>query len=482
MGDQKLLAPWPYVDRYPTIVGQNASLTYLAAVSRLALSGYRQQYVDFLDELLEKSPHAYGVCAKRFETVACGILDVTPPKLEDQGRQKLADAYAEFVRNDILAIPMLTERLGALMWAEFYGVTASEIAWDRDGTGWHVAGLNMVHSRRLAYPELGSWDLHIWDQGPISAAPWGSGRYPSEQVFGFRIKDYPGKFVVHSPQLRGDYPTREGFGREIGTWILLQLIASRGASQYLERFAKPWPEAIYSTREEGNDNKGRAATDEEVAEAQAAIQALGVGANAGYTHSDAIEVKLTTPDQSGAQGKISYEQWIAICDAQISKAVLSATLTTEVGSSGSRAVADTQKEGEDKRFEYSARALAATLKRDLVTPLVRLNFGDVPRDLFPNVIIRTGEEPDPALILDKAIKAANVGMPVDADAIADLVGLPLIPKVGTEARRLYPAKPHDFSPPPEVLGLPEPVEPEPDTAGGDNATDDTKPEEEPLEQ
>ena len=47
--------------------------------------------------------------------------------------------------------------------------------------------------------------------------------------------DHPGKFIVHAPQIRGDYPTREGLGRQLAYWFALKLIATRGAPQRANR-------------------------------------------------------------------------------------------------------------------------------------------------------------------------------------------------------------------------------------------------------
>lgn len=480
----KQLAPWPYVDRSPTVIGQGLSLTYLGAVSRLTLYGYRQQYADLLDELLEKDPHAYGIMAKRVQTISGGKLEIEPPDLDNDADRKLAKDIAADTKRRVLSIPGLKGAIARLAWADYYGVTCAEKSWARDEDGWCIAALSFVHTRRLAYPLADDWRLRIWDQGPVTPM-WGQS--PTNQTFGIAVDDYPGKFVTHTANLRGDYPTREGLGREISTWIVLKLIASRGASNYLERFARPLPEGIYNTTESGPGAMPRRAEPEDLDDAKLGLAQMATGSSSWWLHSDSIKLNLLTPDGTGT-GKITFADWIAVCDSQMSKAVLGSTLTTEVGVAGSRAVAETQKKsGEDRLFQFSADCLAETIKRDIVNWLVRLNFPTAPARCYPDVALRTGEEPDPMSVLDKAVKAASIGMPVDADAIATEIGLALIPAELGERRRCYPVKPTDFSPPPEVIGLPkaEPV-PEPvdtssdDVVDQDNADDES--DDEPLKQ
>ena len=57
---QRAIAPQPLSDRYPVVVGQSLSLSYIASVFRLATTGYRQQYVDLLNELLDPSHCIHG--------------------------------------------------------------------------------------------------------------------------------------------------------------------------------------------------------------------------------------------------------------------------------------------------------------------------------------------------------------------------------------------------------------------------------------
>lgn len=403
----------------------------------MSLTGYRMQYVDLLNELLEKEPHGYAVLQKRVLGVATAKRTVTPSKLAKGKREvKLAQQIAEDVEARINAIPDLTQHLAGLLWANYYALAGREIHWVRDGKFWVPQRLSMIHSRRLAYPVSQSWDLYLYDQGGSFQDTGGAKR----GAFGLRIADFPGKFIIHAAQVRGDYPTREGLGRQLAYWFALKLIASRGAPQYLERFTKPWPHASYLTEENGQK---RPATDEDIEQAKAALDMMGGGNLKSWVHADSIEVDFLNPDGSNGKPKLTYGQWIDICNAEMSKVANGGTLGTDVSESGgNRALGETQRKGEVSLLKFDGDALAGTLTRDLVMPYVRLNYPDAIK-LVPELTIHVEDDPDPIQIIERGAKAAGVGMPVDADELAKQAGVPLIDLTNKKSRRLVLVKATD---------------------------------------
>nr|WP_261945059.1 DUF935 domain-containing protein [Paenibacillus melissococcoides] len=70
-----------------------------------------------------------------------------------------------------------------------------------------------------------------------------------------------------------------------------------------------------------------------------------------------------------------YESLARYCDEQISKAVLGQTLTSDSGG-GSFAQSKTHNEVRHDLTVADCKALAATLRRDLIRPLVYFNYGE----------------------------------------------------------------------------------------------------------
>ena len=330
---QQALAPTPINDRFPIVVGQSLNASYISQCYRLATTGYLQQYVDLANEMLEQDPTLFSVVQKRIMATANGRMELTDPGLplsdKDAGISK---KILEACQTEVSRIPDLTQALQAQLWAIYYALGAEEIFWNRDSTGWHIDRFGFIHRRRLAYPNYQSWDLYIWDQGQVLGwdTPWGKSPTNSH-LFGLRVGDWPGKFWIHAPQLRGDYPTRDGLARQTIMWAMLKRIGARGAASYLERFAKGFMDVSWTTTHADEGRTGpREATSEDIADANRMMESIGAGSGSGTAHPDSIQINPQSFD-GGAGSKLTYQEWISLCDAQMSKAVLGGSLGTDAG-------------------------------------------------------------------------------------------------------------------------------------------------------
>jgi phage gp29-like protein len=449
------LAPFPLVDRYPTVLGSSLTFQTISSLMRLCTTGYRREYVDLLDELLEREPHGFAVLAKRILVVAGARLEITHADIpEDDARFERAKEIAEFVNECIEGIADLEQSLAALQWAVYYGVAAAEIGWTREGTNWVPKRLHFIHSRRVAYPDPGSWKAHIWDQGSVRSFWDASSPTANVGSFGIVVDDFPGKFILHTPQLRGNYPTRDGLGRELAFFFALKGMTLRGAGQYVEKFGKPWPVLEYATT---NTATPRMATSEDLAAANNTAAAFGSGAAASAVLPNSVKATLVGPGLTGRPA-ITHTDLLEYIDGQISKCVEGSTLTTDAGNRGNAGATKIHKQGATELARYDANCLSETLRRDLIAWIVRLNFPDEV-DLTPRVQIHVDEKPDPAERMDLAASAAAVGMPIDADELGQELGLPLIkqeppedaePGWKAKPRRLVPIKPVEV--PADILG------------------------------
>lgn len=418
------LAPPPINDRFPLIIGQQLSLSYLSSIFRLCTTGYRQQYVDLLNELMEQDPHLFSVVSKRIISSAVGRVEFTPCKLPQGHKDTEAAAeLCEFVQAEVEKIPEFVSSMTALLWAIYYGIATLEKLWTRDADGWHIERFSFVHTRRLAYPDYQSWDLHIWDQGQVYGWEAAFTSPTNANLFGLRIGDYPGKYVVHTPQLRGDYPTRDGIGRQVATWCIFKRVGARGASDYLERFAKSFMDVSWTTS--NTKDPAEAEKEDILIAAQIAAQ-IGPGSGSYALHPNSIAVNPKSFD-GGSSSRLTWSEWMSFCNAEMSKASLGGTLGTEVGKGGggNRSLGEVQERAEVDLEKYDAQCLAETIKRDVVAWLVRLNRPNQ-MHLIPQVKIHVDPDPDPKTILALAKELTDMGAPVDLDETADAVGITLI--------------------------------------------------------
>lgn len=463
------VAPWPAIDRYPTILGSNVSLAYISSVFRLSLTGYRREFCDLLDELLERDPHMYAVCAQRVHAVSGGETSFNVANC-DESELERATEIRDFVKRCWDELPDRQQSISQLQWGGlYYGVGASEISWtqdvEKDKKGksvprWRPRRLHWIHSRRLAYPDPNNWSVRIWDMGMV--ASWDQARDPTGRMFGVACDEYPAKFIIHTPAVRGNYPTRDGLGRECAYWSALKLMGARGAAQYIERFGKPWVIAKYATGE--SEGEHRAAGKEDLVAVEAAARALGIGSLASAMIPDSTSIEIMGPAASTSPGRqLMHVLFVNMCNAEISKAVLGQTDTTEASPNGSRGAVEVRKQGTQELYRYDAACLSDTIQHDLVKWIVDLNFPGE-EHLCPTVSIQAVEEPDLNAIVERARLMATVGAPVDADALADEVGVKLIERKKGEGdqqpRRLYNQAPLKLLDPNEEFEM-GPEKPEP---------------------
>lgn len=107
---------------------------------------------------------------------------------------------------------------------------------------------------------------------------------------------------------------------------------------------------------------------------------------------DDSSVEILEAGGKGASADI-FEKLLQYCNAEISKAISGQTLTTEVGSSGSYAAANTHKEVLQDIVESGARMIESALNT-LIDWIVKINFGEAKR---PKFIMYEKEDVDQAL-------------------------------------------------------------------------------------
>jgi hypothetical protein len=472
------MAPWPQVDRYPTRIGSRLTFDYIGAAQRIAMTGYRQQWVDLLRELVQRDPSAYGNITARILATAGGRIQVVSagatfstddrgkaeqdrvakireaaglaaylPNLTDDERV-LADQIAAHVQRQIDGIPRKPQVMAQQLWAIFYGVTGNELLWTRTPNEWLLRELEYIHPRRWSYPDQNNFHAHVWDQGSVvPTEAWD--KYQTTQLFGIDVCDYPNKFLVHVPEVLSGYPTEDGFGFVIAWWLAAKIMGARSFMQYMERYSKPGVLATYNTSNELDNNKPRNAIKEDIALAQSLVQQMGFGAIPGATIPDSIKVELFGPGAKGSTGTTADpEKFVAWCDDQIARAIRTTDALQGLQKNGARSAMETLAKSANKVAFYDSVGLGGTWTRDAARPITRLNYAALER-LTPAIVINVDDEPGPSEILGRAERAVAIGLPLDADKAGAAFGLGhlMVTKGDTEARMLYPVKPLEAMPP-----------------------------------
>jgi phage gp29-like protein len=367
------LAVAPFVDRYQRILGGSLTPQNVTPILSNADIGYMWQLADLLDEIRERDPHTHTVLAKREMAVAGSDWEMRPPEKSGAKGDEIAEFCAERLR-EVEADSDLDRRLedlfADLMGACYVGRAVDEVTWRKDGKFIVPDKFTFVHPRRLAI--ISDWRLHIWDsQGtagnmyqPVNVNGSPFGQFPGMPLEGFP----PGKFIVHRPRIRGTYPTKEGLGRGLIWFAMFKRFAFRDFVAFAEWAGRGLRMGKYGT---GTKKDGlMRATPEDVAALQNALDAITSQISAVFPDNTEADIR------DAPQNNDVHEKLILACNNEISKGVLGETLTTEVGmTGGNRALGDIHNEVRLMIARNDARALAATLRHDLLKPLVWLNFG-----------------------------------------------------------------------------------------------------------
>lgn len=358
----------------------------LAQLLYSAESGYPAAYLDLAEEMEEKYPHYLSVLNTRKRAVQG--LEITVEAADDSSG---AQTQVELVRD---AIPAVDAALFDLMDAVGKGFSALEILWDTSSRQWLPRELVWRDPRWFQFARLDGRTLLLRDDFNPDGVP-----LP------------PYKFIRHLSSAKSGLPIRGGIARAAAWSYLFQNYAIKDWVVFAEVFGQPVRMGRY---EDGTTSP------EQIQILLDALRAIGTDAAAAIPKS--MEVELIS-SSSRASADI-YERLAQHMDAQISKLVLGQTLTTETSPSGGGAFA-LGKVHNEVRYDIlhsDCRQISSTLNRDLVRPLIDLNFG--PQENYPELVIRFDEPEDLAALTENLAKLVPLNVPVPVKWALDKYGIP----------------------------------------------------------
>ena len=218
--------------------------------------------------------------------------------------------------------------------------------------------------------------------------------------------------VFHAPGLSGGIPLTGGVARSaLWAWVF-KSYALRDWASFAELYGQPIRLGRY----------GLEATPEDIATLKTAV--FGIGSDAAAVLPQGMALEIVESGSKTASAEL-YARLIDYLDQQVSKAVLGQTMTTDSGSS--RAQAQVHDEVRADLLRADARAIAATLTRDLLTPLIRLNLGDSAP--LPVLTLRVDEPEDMAALAAQVQQLSAAGLPIPQGWVRAKWGIPE-PKAG----------------------------------------------------
>ena len=335
----------------------------VSAIIRDADSGYMYRLVDLANEARQKDCHLQALLSTREIAVSSLNWSITPaiphegyvPTDRDrevaffiESALKNADGDGERVRsfNDVLS---------HLAGAIYFGYAVSEINYEMSNGMIVPSGFVPISPRRFRF----KWDdgtLLWWDQ--ISGSATGTNLMTS----------YPDKFIQHQPRVTGDVAAREGLVRVLMWAALFRNWAQADWLKLAELAYKPWRIGKYKST----------ASTKDIDDMVSALEQLTT--NGVATFSDRADIQIEWPER-GRGGKPEHHDLCEWLGMEMSKCVLGQTMTVEQGERGARSLGEVHDRVRKDLREGDAVAMASTIRRDVIEPLVRLNYG--PEQMVP---------------------------------------------------------------------------------------------------
>lgn len=331
-------------DKYSEYPSSGLTPKRLARIFRQADEGDVRAQMELYEEMEEKDTHLFSQMQTR-KLAVTGLDWEIQPFSKDE-RDKL---IADFVDEQLKAIENFDEVLIDMLDAIGKGISIMELVWGVDTDGSNIIeDIQYVHSKKLI------WDSQTDDMLICTKD------FPA----GVRLPE--NKFVVHKYKAKSGHPSRAGVLRVVSWMYLFKNYDIKDWVSFCEVFGMPLRLGKYDA----------SASEEDKKQLMEAIISLGTDA-AGIVPTSTMIEFIESNKTSSVE---IYEELARYCDEQMSKAILGQTLTSDSGG-GSYAQSKTHNDVRHDLTVADAKALAVTIRRDIIRPLVEFNFGmdaDIP--------------------------------------------------------------------------------------------------------
>lgn len=380
----------------PTVTGTRSiwtSLTRDITPARLASilreseqpgEGAAARYVELAEVMEERDLHYLGVVSTRKRQVAqIGI--VVEPVSDAAEDVRDADLVREWFERD-----ELEDEIVDILDAIAKGYSVGEIIWETSEREWRPVRIEHRLPQWFDFDRVTGTQLQVrGDEGGwVDLAPY--------------------KFVTHVPRAKSGLPIRGGLARTATFAWIAKTYTLRDWVQFSEVYGRPFRLGKYHKN----------ATENEKSILYRAVRDLGADAAAIIPEEMLIEFM---GDKSGTAHSDMHRELLRYVDSQLSIAVLGQTLTTQEGDSGSYSLGQVHNQVREDIERSDGRQLAATIRRDMVVPIVTLNHG--PRSAYPKVVIERESQPDLELLSKSLERLVPLGLRVRQEQIRTMFGL-----------------------------------------------------------
>ncbi|WP_312587224.1 phage portal protein family protein [Comamonas terrigena] len=373
-------------------------------------------------ELMELALRSIPKLASTWNTRKLAVTGQAP-YVVNTGNDAVDEACLEFLRT-----VAVRQTMGPLLLGAYLGLAAVELIWEDEQPG-KLRKLDRtvpVSPRNITFDSSGRVPL-------LLPAEMGGDPIPLD----------PFKFAVHVPE--------HSFGHVYESGLAFQLLPIAFTSPavtslllgLIERYGEP-----IRVGHMPDPETSRLTPDEEKLLSEVMLQALqSLGSDAYGLLPAGAKIELIEAASSNSTGAL-HQALLRYADEIIAIVILGASLTsgTSAGGSNTNALGNIHNEVRQELTRADKEALALTVKRDILTPFVRLNFGDNVE--VPDVYFEAEASKDVQATVDNVAKLLPYGLKVSQVEMREMLGLrepgedePLLESAGGEGLGL-PALPN----------------------------------------
>lgn len=386
-------------------IGGNLTPTAITAILCEADTGSPARLVDLVHEARQKDGHLQSVLETRELAMQALEWDIVPPGEKPKLKDK---TVAKFCKDAVLAMNGFPQLLSHLSGESLlFGHATAEIMWRMQGPAIVPDHARPISCRRFRFTESESRLVFV--------------ERPTDTTGIDLVASYPGKFIQVRRRVNGDVPVREGLARSLLWPAMFRNWDVADWLQLAEMAWKPWRTAKFDKTKLGAD------VSKEVGAMKRILEAMTRNGMAIFP--DAWEVEVNWPEFAGGANGSNHAELAAFMGREMSKAVLGGTDAIEAEKNGSRAASEVRNEIRRDRRDADATLLGAELKRCLLEPMVRMNFGD--KAVVPDFFFLT-EDPEDLEKFSKSMSQLRMaGLKIPSAHVYEKAGIP-VPKDGDE--------------------------------------------------
>lgn len=400
-----------------TTVASGLTPERLASILRSAADGDAHDYLTLAEEMEERDWHYAAELGKR----KLAVLGLDRTVTASVAGDAKAELIAEAVRKDILQDEAFEDLMAGLLDGLGKGYSPVEIGWDT-GKVYRPATYEHRDPRWFRFDRETGRELRLLDE--------------ADMMDGLPLQPY--RFAVHVPQLKTGLPIRGGLARLAAWAFLFKFYGVKDWAAFAETYGQPMRLGKYDAN----------ATPADVDILYQAVAMIGTDCAAVIPKS--MEIDFVKADGGAGSGDKLYERWCDWLDRQVSKAVVGQSGTADAAGTDGFAQAKVLDGVRGDLREADAKQLARTIRRDVIEPYVRFNYGqDAP---VPLLTLDTPENEDLKALAEGLGPMIDRGLKVRASDIRSKFGL-AAPDADDEVLTPQHAAPAPVVTPPETTVL-----------------------------